>query len=170
MNRRSPQVMLSLAAVVLSLSACSQCKQTGSISMYTLARSDAKGPWSNGVLVVNGRGFSPHKRIDLKFANLPVDATQRHSWSTDQPLAPVTNADGSFTWSLAIKSSNMPTASWDRYVASLPPLDYSADANHEVTVTAKEHWSSCVAQTTIKADILLHPVFAGAAPDSSAKP
>src|SRR5436190_13493751 len=137
---RSRVVVLSFVALAIVLSGCSKSKQAGSLSVYTRARSDAKGPWSNTILVVNGSGFSPHKRIDLSIKGLPVEASHSNSRHTDQPLAPVTDANGSFSWSITVKSASTAVASWSRYIAALPPLDYYADPNTEVTVTAKEHW------------------------------
>lgn len=169
MNCRSPLVMISSFALAVVLSGCSStCKQTGTLSVYTRARSDAKGPWQDAVVVVNGTGFSPHKRIDLKFKNLPVDAAAMHnSWRTNSCWAPVTNADGSFSFSIDVKSSTTPVATWSRYIVALPALDYYADPNGDVTVIAKEHLSSCVAEAHMKSGDLIAAPYAGAPADTA---
>jgi hypothetical protein len=168
MNRRSLVLVFSLVALVVTLAGCRECKQTGTLSVYTRARSDAKGPWSDVVLVVNGYGFSPHKRIDLKFKNLPVDAASMHnSWHTNSCWAPTTNADGSFSFSINAKSSTTPVATWSRYIVALPALDYYADPNAEFTVIAKEHWSPCMAQATLKAGELIAAPYTGAPADTA---
>ncbi len=172
MNRRLLVLSSLFITTVLTLSGCRECKQTGStISVYTRARAADTGPWSAGVLVVNGSGFSPDKRIDISLTGLPVDkaSSWSNSWTTQEPIAAKTDANGSFSWSVAIKSSTVPGASWSRYIAALPPLDYYADANGDVTVTAKEHWSPCFAQASLKAGQLLAPPFEGGnAPADSA--
>ena len=168
MKGRSCVLVLSFVAVSLTLSGCRECQQTGALSIYTRARSDAKGPWSDAVVVVNGSGFAPHKRIDLKFKGLPVDAAASHSsWRTNELLAPHTDANGSFTFSISVKSSNTPLASWSRYIGSFPSLDYYADPNSDVTVIAKEHFGPCVATATMKAGALIAAPYAGAPADTT---
>jgi hypothetical protein len=169
---RSRFLVLSFVALAMVLSGCSKSKQMGSLSVYTRARSDAKGPWANTVLVVNGYGFAPHKRIDLTFKGLPVEAPRSNSWHTDQPIAAMTDANGSFSWSITVKSASTAVASWSRYIAALPPLDYYADPNTEVTVIAKEHWRPYYAQATIKAGELIAAPYNGgvAAADTSKAP
>ena len=172
MNRRSSTALLSLIAVAFTFSGCRECKQPGSaISVYARARAAVTGPWSAGILVVNGHGFSPNTRIDISLKGLPVDKASSWSnvWTTDQPIAAKTDANGSFSWSLAIKSSEAPGASWSRNIAALPPLDYYAAADGEVTVTAKEHWSPCAAQASLKTGQLLSPPFETAAAADSTK-
>lgn len=168
MNRRSPLVMMLLVALAVALSGCGGTKQMGSLSVSTHARTDAKGPWSDAVVVVNGYGFPPHKRIDLKFNNLPVDAaTSHHSWRTNELLAPRTDANGSFSFSVSVKSSTTPVASWSRYIGSFPPLDYYADPTTDVTVTAREHMGSGMATATIKAGDLIAAPYSGAPADTT---
>jgi hypothetical protein len=164
-------MLLSLIAVALTFSGCRECKQTGSsISVYTRARAADTGPWSAGVLVVNGQGFSPNKRIDISFKGLPVDkAARSSSWRTDQPIAAKTDANGSFSWSIAIKSSTVPGATWSRYIAALPALDFYADPNGDVVVTAKEFLSPCAAQANLKTGQLLSPPFETAAAADTTK-
>lgn len=171
MNRRSLVLSVLFITTVLTFAGCRECKQTGSgISVYTRARAGGVGPWTAGILVVNGYGFSPHKRIDISFKGLPVDKAMRSSsWHTDQPIAARTDANGSFSWSIAIKSSTVPGATWSRYIAALPALDYYADPNGDVTVTATEFLSPCSAQASLKSSQLLAPPFDTAAAADSTK-
>ena len=171
MNCRSPLVMMLFVALATTSSGCMKSKPMGSLSISTHARNNAKGPWQDAVVVVNGAGFTPHKRIDLKFKNLPVDAaTSHHSWSTNDMLAPRTDANGAFSFSVTVKSSTTPVASWSRYVGSFPPLDYYADPSGEVTVIAHEHMGPGVATATMKAGDLIAAPYAGAPADTTKAP
>jgi hypothetical protein len=168
MNRRSSALILSFTALAIALAGCGKATHTGALSIYTRARSAAKGPWSDVVIVVNGYGFTPHKRIDLKFTNLPADKAAMHnSWHTNSCWAPTTNADGSFSYSMTVKSQTTPIASWSRSIVAFPPLDYYADPNSEVTVTAKEHWGSNVVMANIKAGELIDAPYSGAPADTA---
>ena len=168
MNRRSPLVLMLFVALAVTLSGCGASKQTGTLSVSTHARTDAKGPWSDAVVVVNGYGFSPHKKVRIKFTGLPVDAASSHSsWNTGYSLAPMTDANGSFTFSLPVKSQSTPVASWSRNLPSFPALDYYADPNAEVTVTAKEQMGSGFATTTMKAGDLIAAPYGGAPADTT---
>lgn len=167
MNRRSPFVLMSFAVVALMLSGCSACKQTGTITVHTFARTDAKGPWANSILVINGQGFAPNERFDIGFHGLPSATAQSTSWTAKKRLAAVTDANGSFSWSLPLVAQNSSISSYSHAMASLPPLDYYADPNQEVTITATESgWlrltAACTSQATIKASELLGASLNGA--------
>jgi hypothetical protein len=96
----------------------------------------------------------------------------------------VTDADGSFSWSVPIVSASSSIASYDHAIAALPALDYYADPNGEVTVTVSESrgpWAekepvlqrfsgACTAQASIKTGDLIAASFNGApAPADTAK-
>jgi hypothetical protein len=160
---------VSVIALAIALPGCGgKATHTGALSIYTRARSAAKGPWSDVVIVVNGYGFTPHKRIDLKFTNLPADKAAMHnSWHTNSCWAPTTNADGSFSYSMTVKSQTTPIASWSRPIVAFPALDYYADPNSEFTVTAKEHRGSNVVTANIKAGELIDAPYSGAPADTA---
>jgi hypothetical protein len=184
MKRGSLFVWMSFVAVAFVLSGCSTCKQTGTISVHTLARSDAKGPWANSVIIVNGQGFAPNKRFSLSFRGLPSAAEQSTSWSARGLVGPVTDANGSFSFSVPVVSAASSISSYDHAIAALPPLDYYADPNGEVTVSVTESrgpWAekepvmhrfgrACTAQATIKTGDLIAASFNGVpAPADTAK-
>jgi hypothetical protein len=184
MKRGSLLVWMSFVAAAIALSGCSAGKQNGTISVHTYARSDAKGPWANSVIIVNGSGLVPNKRFDIAFRGLPSAAAQPTSWRAKGLLGPVSDANGNFAWSVPMVASASSISSYTHAVAALPPLDYYADPNGDVTVTLTESrgpWAEkeppfkrfsppTVAQTTIKTgDLIAAPFNGTAAPADTVK-
>ena len=163
MNRRSQLMMVSFVLGSLALSGCSrECANPGStISVYTRARTPNNGPAADGVFVVNGTGFAPNKKIRIGVAGLPYANKRSLAWHSRLNTSPITDANGSFSFSTEIAGSSGPYASPSTHVATFPPLDYTADPAGDITVTAKQYWSPCSATTTIKTAAVLQPAYEG---------
>ena len=163
MNRRSQLMMVSFVLGSLALAGCSrECAQPGStISVHTAARTPNKGPAADGVFVVNGAGFAPNKKIRITVAGLPYANASSSAWHSRLNTSPITDANGSFSFSTEIAATALPYASPSTHVATFPPLDYTADPAGDITVTAKQYWSPCSATTTIKTAAVLQPVYEG---------
>ncbi len=144
MNRRSQLMMVSFVLGSLALAGCSrECAQPGStISVHTAAR-------------------TPNKKIRITVAGLPYANASSSAWHSRLNTSPITDANGSFSFSTEIAATTLPYASPSTHVATFPPLDYTADPAGDITVTAKQYWSPCAATTTIKTAAVLQPVYEG---------